>query len=231
MKLRLLAFILLLSAQLSADICLPGRSSQNNRKEITEEQDAELAHLLELFHGYMDLGVLERAQETLTRLHKLIERLPGESAAPLREKESDLRRQLEHRQYRYKEIAERSHCWVNYGPNPPPAETFTMEKVRRYVQLARGFIQLGKFDAALAALNDADTALHSLPQDYTGRQEQLDFITRAKQLLNELKKAYYAETGGLKLSRDLRQRLYSFDDEMAKFCREPSMFDEPLFMD
>ena len=222
MKLRLLAFLLLLSTPLTADICLPGQSSQNDRNEITEEQDAELAHLLELFQAYMDLGVLERAQETLTRLHKLIERLPGESAAPLREKESALRRQLEHRQYRYKEIAERSNCWVNYGPNPPPAETFTMEKVRRYMQLARGFIQLGKFDAALAALNDADTALHTLPQDYTGRQEQLNFITRAKQLLNELKKAYYAETGGLKLSRDLRQRLYSLEDEMAKFCREPA---------
>ena len=178
----------------------------------------ELAHLLELFQAYMDLGALEQAQETLTRLHKLIERLPGESAAPLREKESNLRSQLEHRQYRYKEIAERPHCWVNYGPNPPPAKTFTMEKVRRYMQLARGFIQLGRFDAALAALNDADTVLHTLPQDYTGRQEQLDFITRAKQLLNELKK----ETVGHKLSRDLRRRLYSLEEEMAKFCREPA---------
>ena len=88
MKLRLLAFFLLLSAQLSADICLPGRSCQNDRNEITEEQDAELAHLLELFHGYMDLGVLERAQETLTRLHKLIESLPGESAAPCAKKKA-----------------------------------------------------------------------------------------------------------------------------------------------
>ncbi len=222
MKLRLLAFLLLLSTPLTADICLPGQSSQNNRKDITEEQDAELVHLLELFHGYMDLGVLARAQETLTRLHKLIESLPEESAAPLREKESDLRRQLEHRQYRYKEMAERPYCWVNYGPNPPPAETFTMEKVRRYMQLARGFIQLGKFDAALAALNDADTALHTLPQDYTGRQEQLDFITRAKQLLSELRKEYYAETRGYKLNRDLRRRLYSLEEEMAKFCREPA---------
>ena len=222
MKLRLLAFILLLCTQISADICLPGRSSQNDRNEITEEQDAELTHLLELFHGYMDLGVLERAQETLTRLHKLIESLPWEYAAPLREKESDLRRQLELRQYRHKEIEERPHCWVNYGPNPPPTETFTMEKVRRYMQLARGFIQLGKFDAALAALNDADIVLHTLPQDYTGRQEQLDFIPRAKQLLNELKKAYYAETRGYKLNRDLRRRLYSLEEEMGKFCREPA---------
>ena len=92
-----------------------------------------------------------------------------------------------------------------------------MEKVRRYMQLARGFIQLGKFDAAFAALNDADTVLHTLPQDYTGRQEQLDFITRAKQLLNELRKAY-----GYKLNRDLRRRLYSLEEEMAKFCREPA---------
>lgn len=226
MKLRLLSFILLLSTQLSADISLP------TQRETREEQDTESAHLQELVLAYMDLGLHERAQETLNRFHALIERLPRESAAPLLEKESNLRRQLGRQQYRFSELAEHSIERVNYnyGPNPPSAKDLSMEKARRSTGLARCFVQLGQFDAALAALDDATATLNQLPQDYTGRKEHLDCIVRLQQLLNEIRAEYYADNNSHKLSRHLKQRLNSIEDEMEKFCRGSVAFNEALSM-